>query len=122
MKRARQLTVALPNQPGALAGMCEALAAAKVNIRAISVVDSTEACLVRVVVDNPAAARKALAEKGLSACETLVRLVELPDRVGALAEMAGRLAKRKVNIHYVYGSAGPGQGKSVIVVEAESTR
>jgi len=122
MKRAKQLTVALPNRPGMLAELCGCLAEAGVNIRAISVADATEACLVRLVADNPSAAKKALAEKGMTACETSVRLVELPDKVGALAEMATRLARRKVNINYVYGSAATGRGKSILIVEARSTR
>lgn len=122
MTRAKQLTVALPNKPGMLAQMCDCLAEAKVNIRAISVVDAAEACLVRMVVDDTKAARKALADKGLTATEAPVRIVELPDRVGALAEMAARLAKQKRNIPYVYGSAASGKGKSILVVASQATK
>jgi len=121
MQRAKQLTVCLPNQPGTLAHLCGALAEAKVSIRAITVSDATEACLVRLVLDNPSAGVKALKGMGLSVVETPVRLVEVPDKVGALAEMTDRLARRKVNLNFVYGSAGKG-GKAVIVIEAKSQK
>jgi len=118
VKRARQLTVCLPNKPGALAMLAGTLADAKVNVIAVSVVDATEACLVRLVPEAPKPALKALKAAGLSVVTTPVRIIELPNKVGALAEMADRLAKRKVNINFAYGSAVPGKRKAVIVVEA----
>lgn len=122
MERAKQLSVSLPNRPGMLAELCETLAAAKVSILAVSVVDSAEAGLIRLIVDNPNAARKALAEKGLSVCERSVRIVRLPNKVGALAEMARRFARRKLNILYVYGTVSSGRTESVLVVDAESRK
>ena len=122
MQRATQITVCLPNKPGMLAMMCRCLAEARVNILAISVVDASEACLVRVVPDDAKAATKALDAKGIQTVQTSVRLVELPNKVGALAEMAERLAQRKVNIAFAYGSAEPGRGKAVLVMEARAAR
>ena len=122
MKRARQVTVCLPNKPGMLAKLCNALAEVKVNIVAISVVDTTEACLVRLVPDDARAAVSAIEAKGMSATTTPVRLVELPNKVGALAEMADRLSKRKVNINFAYGSAAPGRRNAIIVVEARKSQ
>jgi len=119
MKRVKQLSVSLPNKPGMLAKLCECLAAAKVNIQAISVADSAEAGLVRMVVSDARAAKKALGDEGIAVYERWVRLVELPNKVGALAEMARSLAKRKVNILYAYGTASPGRGKSLLVVDTQ---
>ncbi len=73
------------------------------------------------MVDNSAAASKILKEQGLSVVETPVRLLALPDKIGALAEMAERLSKRKVNINFVYGSAGQGK-TAVMVLDAKSAR
>ena len=120
MVRARQLTVCLPNKPGMLAEICRCLADAKVNILAISVVESTEVGLICMITSDAKAGVTALEAAGISVATTPVRLIELPNKVGALAEMAERLAKRKVNINFVYGSAMPGARKSVIVVEARS--
>ena len=120
MERARQLTVCSPNKPGMLARICRCLADAQVNILAISVVESTEVGLIRMITSDAKAATTALEALGISVATTPVRLIELPNKVGALAEMAERLAKRKVNINFVYGSAMRGARKSVIVVEARS--
>ena len=120
MERARQLTVCLPNKPGMLARICRCLADAKVNILAISVVESTEVGLIRMITSDAKAGATALEAAGIPVATTPVRLVELPNKVGALAEMTERLAKRKVNINFVYGSAMPGARKSFIVVEARS--
>ena len=122
MQRAKQLTVSLPNKPGMLARVCRTLADANVNILALSVVEATEMGLVRLIVDDPRAGVKALEEQNLSVVQTPVRLVELPNKVGALAEMAERLVQRKVNVDFIYGSTALGRNKSVLVIEAKSTR
>jgi len=121
MKRARQLTVCLPNQPGQMARISRALADAGVSIRALSVSDATETSVVRLVVDNPVAGTKSLEALNLAVVTTPVRVVELPDKIGALAEMTDRLARRKVNVNFIYGSAGEG-GTPVIIVEAKSQK
>ena len=51
-----------------------------------------------------------------------MRLIELPNKVGALAEMMERLAQRKVNVDFVYGSVAPGANDSVLVMEARSAK
>jgi len=122
MERTKQLTVSLPNRPGALAKVCRALADGDVNIMAISVVDATEACLVRLIVDDARSGVKVLEDLKLEVVQTPVRLVELPNKVGALAEMMERLAQRKVNVDFVFGSVAPGANDSVLVMEARSAK
>jgi hypothetical protein len=122
MERTKQLTVSLPNKPGMLAKVCRALADGDVNIMAISVVDATEACLVRIIVDDARAGVKVLEDLKLEVTQTPVRLIELPNKVGALAEMMERLAQRKVNVDFVYGSVSPGASESVLVMEAKSEK
>jgi hypothetical protein len=122
MERTKQLTVALPNQPGTLAKVCRALADGDVNIMAISVVDAREACLVRIIVDDARLAAKMLEDLKLEVVQTPVRLIELPNKVGALAEMLERLALRKVNVNFLYGSVSPGANDSVLVMEARSEK
>ena len=119
MKKARQISVCLENKPGRLAHLCGSLAKGGVNIVAISVVETTEQGVVRMVVDNPAKALKLLEQCCAAACAvTDVLLVDLPNKVGALAKMADRLAKRRVNVSFVYGSTGAGGRKANIVVGA----
>ncbi len=116
MERATQLSVNLENRPGRLAELCDALAKAGINIRAISVIESTEQGLVRVVVDRTDNATKVLAECSFPFTETPVLLMDLTNEVGAMARIAKKLADSGVNISYVYGSAGDPGGKALLVL------
>lgn len=117
MRRAKQISVCLENRPGRLAGLCKCLAQKKINIIALSIAETTEQGVVRMVVDKPAAALKAIAECGPMTCAQMdVLLVDLPNKVGVLAELAAKLASKRINVNFVYGSTGEGRGKTNIVV------
>ena len=105
MKVRKQFTIMLDNAPGQLAKLCSSIKRAKSNIQAISVEDSKDVGLVRVVVSNAKAAKAALKKSGFALTEQSVIEVSLPDKPGQLADIASKLAKAKVNISYVYGSA-----------------
>ena len=115
MRVAKQLSVTLPNKPGQLAALCKKLAGAKVNIRAVSVVECTEQGIVRLVVDKTGVARKVIKALGLGLVVSDVLMVELVNKPGVLAQVTARLAKSGVNIQYVYGSTGPGARDAVAV-------
>jgi len=93
-----------------------------VNILAIPVVEATEVGLVRLIVDDPRSGARALEEQKFSVIQTPVRLIELPNKLGALAEMAERLVQRKVNVDFIYGSTAFGRNKSILVIEAKSAK
>ena len=119
MRKAKQISVSLENRPGSLARFCQYLAQKKINIIAISVAETSEQGVVRVVVDKPAPALKAIAECGPMTCaQTDVLLIDLPNRVGALGKMVDKLAAKRINVDFVYGSTGLAGGKSYIVVGA----
>lgn len=119
MRKAKQISVSLENKPGRLARLCECLAQKKINIIAISVAETSEQGVVRIVVDKPTAALKTIAKCGPMTCaERDVLLIDLPDRVGALAKMANKLAAKRINVDFVYGSTGGAGGKPCIVVGA----
>jgi len=122
MKVAKQLSVMLPNRPGQLALLCRKLAAAKVNILALSVIDNTEEGFVRLVVDRVAAARKILQSGRLGFVETEVILAELMNHPGTMADIAARLAKAGVNIKYVYGTAACGSKDGIAVFGFDDIR
>jgi hypothetical protein len=121
MRKARQISVSLQNKPGSLAHFCGCLAERNINIIAISVAETTEQGVVRMIVDKPASALKMINEYfPLTYSETDVLLMDLPNEVGALAQLANKLSARKVNANFVYGSTGPGVKKSYIVVGAKN--
>jgi len=115
MARGTQLSVALENKPGQLARVAAAVARAKVNIQAISVVDSTEMGVVRLVTSSNAKARAALKKAGMMVAQSPVIVAKMPNEPGALAAAAKKLAAARVNIEYVYGSAARAGEPSTIV-------
>jgi hypothetical protein len=102
--RKTQVTAYLPNKVGALAAAAKALAAAKVNIEGISVVETSDTGEVRMLVSDAVKAEKALARAGIGYSKQAVEVVLLKDKPGSLATFAAKLAKVGVDIHYVYGS------------------
>lgn len=102
----KQLTIFLVNKPGVLAEVCKALARHGVNLRALSVSDTVDHAVVRMVVDHVQTAIHVLGDQGALVVETDVLAIQLPNEAGALAKLAGRLAREKINIEYAYGSTG----------------
>ena len=102
-----QLAVFLENRPGMLARVSQALAKAKVNILALSILDTVDHAIIRIVVDKPKDAERAI--KALSDVVIQVRdvvFLDAPNEVGALAHVAERLAEAGINLEYAY-CAGP---------------
>jgi len=110
-----QLSVFLENKPGVLADVCKALAEGGVNLRAISVSDTVDHAVVRLVTTEPGIARSILERGGALVVETNVLVLTLANEPGALAEVAGKLSEAKVNIEYSYGSAG-GEDAGILVL------
>jgi len=116
MAKVKQLTVALENRPGTLAHMAKVLADAKVNVLALLCSAAVGQGSVQVVVDNVNKAKKALGAAGLSYTEGVLEHIELANKPGTLAELAGRLAKKGINIDCVYATMPKGAKKAVVVL------
>jgi hypothetical protein len=121
MKVVKEVTLALANRPGSLARLCAGLAEAKVNIQAISVVESTDVSVVRIVTEKPAEVQKVAKALGAATSTKEVLALSLPNTPGALGKACVKLGAKKVNIDYVYGSA-TGGGKSTIILAAGAAR
>ena len=116
MAKVKQLTMPLENRPGTLAHMAKVLADAKVNIVALLCSAAGAQCSAQVVVDNVNNAKKALGAAGFSYTEGTLEQVELANKPGALAQLAGRLAKKGTNIDCVYATMPKGAKKAVVVL------
>ena len=101
----RQLSVLLENKVGVMADVCKALANHGINIQAMSVSDTVDHAVLRIVVDDPRAAIHVLGERGALVVETDVLRIHLDDKPGELGKLAEKLARAKVNIEYAYGTA-----------------
>src|SRR4051812_20873345 len=102
MQITKQLALFLENRPGTLARVCDALAAAKINIYAISMSDTVDHSVVRMVVSDSRKALHLFEEHGTLVVENDVLMVEGDNKPGSLAKLAHRLAAAKVNIEYAY--------------------
>lgn len=101
----QQLTVCLSNRRGALAQLTRLLKAGRINIEALSVTETADLGLIRLVVDRPAVAVRALAKAKIACTVQPVAMVTMKDRPGVLAALTAKLAKAGIDIQYVYGSA-----------------
>ena len=97
-----QLTVFLENTEGRLAALCRTLADANINMNALTIAETSDYGIVRIICNDVFNAVNVLEEAGFRATKTKVLAVELPDRPGALAELLEALDGTKVNIEYGY--------------------
>ena len=107
----KQLSLFLVNKPGVLANVCQTLGDHDINIRGMSVSDTVDHAVVRLIVDNPTKAIHLLGEHGVLVVETDVLAVEVDDQPGALAKIARKFARGKVNIEYAYGTSDSGKAR-----------
>lgn len=119
MKVCRQLSVFLENKPGTLARVSDALAARGINIVAFSISDAVDHGVLRMVVSNPIQAAHLLGDGGMMVVESDVLALDLPNKPGALADLAGKLSKARVNIEYAYGTAGGTRGKTQVIFKVD---
>jgi len=112
----RQFNIFLPNRPGELAKLCTALAKAKINIVAVSVSDTIDHGVVRLVTDKNARARAVLKKRKIPFSENNVLSVKMLNVPGALALAAAKLARARINIEYLYGSTTAAKGPATIVL------
>ncbi len=98
----KQLSVFVQNKVGTLGELCRALAKASINIKAFSIVDDLDWGIVRLIVDEPEKAKEILHKLGLMYGEGQVLTVMLENHPGALAELADKLGKKKINIEQAF--------------------
>jgi hypothetical protein len=115
-----QISVFLENKSGRLAEVTRALANAGVNIRALSLAETIDYGVLRLIVDKPKEAKAALTQAGFTVSETEVIAVEMPDRPGGLAEIVGMLTKRGLNIEYLYAFVGQRGENAVVIIRIDT--
>jgi len=111
----RQISVFLENKIGRLAEITEILGDKKINIRALSIADTAEFGILRMIVDTPQKAYQALEERGFTVSRTEVVVVEVKDKPGGLAQVMAILGKAGINVEYLYAFVAP-KGKNALVV------
>jgi hypothetical protein len=115
MQEMTQFSVFLVNKPGVLAAVTGELTRARVNMIALTLMDSMEHGVLRVVCDNAGVAREVLGRTHDRWTETDVLVLELRNEPGAFAAVAQKLADEHINISYAYATSGARHGRTTAV-------
>lgn len=114
---AKQLSVFIENRQGRLGEVLGALKENGVNILSLSLADTTEYGLLRLIVSDPAAGKQKLAETGFSSLLSDVLVIEIPHTAGSLQGLLKEMESRNVNVEYMYGLSIAGE-KAYVVLKA----
>ena len=115
----RQVSVFLENKPGRLCAATDALAREGINLSALTVADTSEFGILRLLVDQPERAKEVLAQSGIAARLTDVLAVAMDDAPGGAFGILHALSEAGLNIEYMYASVGQTTGKAVMVVRTD---
>ena len=116
----KQISIVLKNIPGMLSDMSEILGKEGVNVRAISVADTSDVSTVRFVVDEPTKALNILKGHDFSVYETDVLAVETPDHPGGLTAVVKPLRNAGINIHYLYPFLGRESDQAIVILGVDN--
>ena len=117
-----QISVSLENVPGMFMAVSERLGTEGINIRAISVADTSDISMVRFVTDDPEKTANVLKSNGYSIREKEVIAVEVPDHPGGLQAVLKPLKEADINVHFFYPFLGRGEsGQPIVIVGVDKT-
>src|SRR3989338_9193763 len=115
----KQLSIFLENRPGGLARICGTLAESGINVLTLSIHDTVDHAIIRLLADRPVKALLILEQLGLYILETDIIVLDLPNQPGALAEISRKLARADINIEYAYCSAATSQGNGCLIIKSD---
>ena len=115
-----QISVFLENRSGRLAGVLGKLAGIGANIRALSLADTNDFGILRLIVDRPDESYDALKSEGFVVARTDVLAVEVPDCPGGLNGILETLAKADVNVEYMYAFVSPVNNRAVVILRFDA--
>ena len=119
----KQISVSMDNAPGKLLDVSQVLGTEGINIRAISVADTSDISTVRFVTDDPKKTINVLKSHGYSVKETDVIAMEVPDHPGGLQAILRPLKKAHINVLYLYPYLGRGgSGQAIIIVGVDKAK
>lgn len=110
-----QLSVFMENKPGQLKAVCQALAAANLNIQTLTLADTKEFGIVRMILHDWERARSVLEQAGFVATISEVLALEVPDRPGGLAEILSIIDETNLNVEYMYAFTFGRDSKAILI-------
>lgn len=119
MKFVKQLSVFVENKSGRLSDVLNSLSEKNIDISALSIADTTDFGIVRMIVSDPDTAAKVLKENGIVVKITEVIALAVQDRPGGLAEVVSALKDAGVAIEYIYAFIGKSENSAMVIVKAD---
>ena len=116
-----QISIFIENKSGRLAEVTRVLGSKGINIRALSLADTSDFGILRLIVNNVETAKAALKEKGFTVSKTEVVAVEVPDRPGGLSALLQTLDSNSINVEYMYAFVERCGGNAVIIFRFDET-
>lgn len=115
----KQISVFLENKEGRVAQVTQILSESDINIRALSIADTTEFGILRLIVDKPEVAEKALRDEGFTVSITEVIAVSIKDEPGGLAKALKMLHDDKISVEYIYAFISKTSHKANVILRVE---
>lgn len=115
-----QFSVFLVNKPGILSQVCDELAHSKINLIALTLMDSIEHGVFRFVAEDVTKSRAVLKRLNIPTTETEVLMAEMPNRPGALADLCARLNSNHISIKYAYVTSGARGGRTIGIFKVDN--
>ena len=112
----KQISMFLENKSGRLARVCRAMSEEGINIRALSIADTTDFGVVRLIVDNPILAEEKLKARDILVSVTDVVGVKVPDKPGGLAGALDMLDAGGVSVEYMYAFVGKSGDDAMVIM------
>lgn len=116
----KQLSIFVENQQGKMAEVTEILAKNNINIRALSIGDTKDFGILRLIVDNPDTAKDCLKKDGFTVSLTNVIAVGLEDKPGSLSYAMKVLSENSISVEYMYAFIGRNQNNAYVVLRVEN--
>lgn len=117
----KQLSIFVENREGAMSKIMQVLASYRVDIRALSIADTTDFGILRLVVEDTEKAVCALHAENIIVSVTSIVGVVIPDEAGSLAKVLKVLAEGMINIEYMYSFLTVLEGKALIAIKVADT-
>ncbi len=111
----KQLSVFIENKQGRLGEVLQVLKDNEVNIQSLSLADTTEYGLLRLIVDKPEVGKDKLFQAGFSSMLTDVLIVDVPHSPGSLQTVLKTIAEEEINVEYMYGLTIKGDMASIVM-------
>lgn len=117
----RQISVFMENRAGRLREITGILAKANINLRALSLADTSDFGILRLIVDKPDNAVDMLRKEGFTLRENTVIACVIEDKPGGLANILDALAEQNISVEYMYGFLGKHEHEAVMIIRVENT-